>query len=256
MESKLLSLTLVIPVYKESVRLLGALEEVAAFIAQEAPRRVDAIFVNDGSPDDSAGIIERWVAQNPGCGMRLISYTDNQGKGYAVKTGMLAARGELMLMSDTDLSTPLREWRKLLAAIEAGADIACGSRAVRGSLIGKQPPLHRRLLSRIFNWLVHLAGVRGIRDTQCGFKLFKAAPCREVFGRLRTRRFAFDVEMLALAQDLGYRVDEVAVRWDYSDHSTVKVFSSGSRMLYDVARLALRRMFLGRRATAGTGKPG
>lgn len=240
------TLSLVIPVYRERVRLANTLQTVAEFIEQVKPICADAIFVNDGSPDDSAAFIEQWIAEHGTSQMQLIGYTVNQGKGFAVKTGMLAAQGELILMSDTDLSTPLQDWVKLKAALQAGADIACGSRAVAGADIGKKPPLHRRILSKLFNLMVRLAGVRNFGDTQCGFKLFKAAPAREIFGRLRTRRFAFDVEMIALARDLGYRVDEVPVRWDYSDHSTVKVFSSGARMMIDVFRLALRRVVFGK----------
>ena len=125
--------------------------------------------------------------------------------------------------------------------MDAGAAIACGSRAVRGAHILTPPPLHRRVLSRVFNRLVRLAGVHGMRDTQCGFKLFRREAAREVFSRSRIDRFAFDVEIIALARDLGYRVVEVPVSWDYGGHSTVRIFSSGGRMLLDVLLLALRR---------------
>ncbi len=245
-ELQVASLTLVIPVYRERVRLADTLRKVSDFMAHEAPLKVDAIFVNDGSPDDSAAFIAEWIETHQAHNMRLISYARNEGKGFAVKSGVLAATGDVILMSDTDLSTPLNDWHKLRQALANGADIACGSRAVRGSRIGKPPPLHRRVLSRVFNLLVRLAGVHHFKDTQCGFKLFRAGAANEIFNLLRTRRFAFDVEMIALARDLGYRVDEVPVRWDYSDHSTVKVFSSGSRMLFDIARLAAKRVFLGR----------
>jgi dolichyl-phosphate beta-glucosyltransferase len=241
-----LRLTLVIPVYKEHRRMHESLKSVAAFVAGAGDVAVDAIFVDDGSPDSSAAMINAFLADRDDPALRLIRYPENQGKGHAVKTGVLAAEGDLILMSDADLSTPLGDWRKLKAAIDAGADIVCGSRAVRGAHIGKPPPLHRRLLSRIFNLLVRLAGVRGIRDTQCGFKLFRAEAAKQIFGQMRTRRFAFDVEVIALARDMGYRVDEVPVSWDYSGHSTVRIFSSGGRMVLDVFLLAVRRMVHGR----------
>lgn len=239
-------LTLVIPVFKEHRRLEQSIRQIIAFMATEETVTVDVVFVDDGSPDESAAIINTLITDREDPNMRLLRYAVNQGKGYAVKTGVLAAAGDLILMSDADLSTPLQDWRKLKVAIDAGADIACGSRAVRGAHIGKPPPLHRRLLSRIFNLLVRMAGVYGIRDTQCGFKLFRAGPAKEIFMLMRTRRFAFDVEMIALARDLGFRVDEVAVNWDYRGHSTVKVFSSGGRMLWDVFLLATTRLFFGK----------
>ncbi len=243
-----MTLTLVIPVYKEHLRLEHSIRQIAAFMSEEEAQGVDVdvVFVDDGSPDESAMIINTLIAEREDPRMRLISYAVNQGKGFAVRTGVLAAGGEWILMSDADLSTPLRDWRRLKAALDAGADIVCGSRAVRGSRIGIPPPIHRRVLSRVFNLLVHLAGVHGFKDTQCGFKLFRAGPAKILFERLRTRRFAFDVEMIAMARDLGYRVAEVPVRWDYSGHSTVKVFSSGGRMLVDLLLLALRRCLFGR----------
>ncbi|MDD4016348.1 MAG: glycosyltransferase family 2 protein [Kiritimatiellae bacterium] len=239
-------LTLVIPVYKEHLRLAESLKKVAAFVDASEHAVADAIFVDDGSPDPCSEVIRDFISKGGTPRLQLIRYPVNRGKGYAVKTGVLAAQGDLVLMSDADLSTPLEDWLRLKAAVDAGADMACGSRAVRGAHIGRPPPLHRRVLSRIFNLLVRAAGVRGIRDTQCGFKLFRAGPAKEVFGRLRTRRFAFDVEMIALARDLGYRVEEVPVDWDYSGHSTVKVFSSGGRMLFDLFLLAARRLVFGK----------
>ena len=243
---KTVRLTLVIPVYKEHRRMEESLRKIATFVAGTEEVAADAIFVDDGSPDNTSAIINAFIADRDDPALRLIRYPVNQGKGHAVKTGVLASEGDLILMSDADLSTPLADWSKLKAAIDAGADVACGSRAVRGAHIGKPPPLHRRLLSRVFNLLVRAAGVHGIRDTQCGFKLFRAPAAKQVFARMRTRRFAFDVEMIALARDLGYRVAEVPVNWDYSGHSTVRIFSSGGRMLLDVFLLAVRRTLWGR----------
>lgn len=238
-------LTLVIPIYNEHRRLAEALQKVSAFMADAEEIDVDVVYVDDGSPDDCASVINALIEEREDPRIRLLRYEVNQGKGFAVKTGVEAAAGDLILMSDADLSTPLGDWRKLNKALQAGADIACGSRAVPGAHIGKPPPLHRRVLSRVFNLLVRLAGVRGIRDTQCGFKLFRADAAKRVFAQLQIKRFAFDVEMIARARDMGYRVVEVPVNWDYSGHSTVRLFSSGGRMLFDLSRLALRRVFLG-----------
>jgi dolichyl-phosphate beta-glucosyltransferase len=234
-------MTVVVPVYKEHRRLTQSLTRLSDFIAETDDLTVDALLVDDGSPDDTASVINAYLEDRDDPQMRLLHYAANRGKGFAVKTGVREARGELILMSDADLSTPLEDWRALRAALEGGADIACGSRAVRGAHIGTPPPLHRRLLSRLFNWLVRASGVHGFRDTQCGFKLFRAEAAKTVFSGLKTNRFAFDVEVIARARDLGYRVVEVPVHWDYSGHSTVRLFSSGGRMLWDLMLLALRR---------------
>ncbi|HPW74369.1 MAG TPA: glycosyltransferase family 2 protein [Kiritimatiellia bacterium] len=238
-------LTVVIPVYREYRRLKGTLEQVAAFIRDTTEVKVDAILVDDGSPDRCSDVVREFIAASGSDRIRLLGYKVNRGKGYAVRTGVLAAEGDLILMSDADLSTPLQEWVRLKEAVDAGAAIACGSRAVRGAHILTPPPLHRRVLSRVFNLLVHLAGVHDMRDTQCGFKLFRRDVAREVFSRSRINRFAFDVEIIAMARDLGYRVVEVPVIWNYGGHSTVRVFSSGGRMLLDVLWLALRRAVAG-----------
>lgn len=241
-----MSLSLILPFYKELPRLEQTLSAIMAFKEAEKELQLEVLFVNDGSPDTSADFIKQWIKEKQIDYIHVIGYEKNQGKGNAVKVGMLAAKNRLLLMSDTDLSTPLAEWRKLKAAIDAGAAVACGSRALQDSFIGKQPPWHRRILSRLFNILVYLAGVRNFNDTQCGFKMFTAEAAQAIFSRMRTKRFAFDVELIVMARDLGYRVEEIAVHWDYSGHSTVKVFSSGSRMLYDITKLAIRRLFLGK----------
>jgi len=239
-------LTIVLPVYKEARRLTGTLDKVAEFI-DNFDGEAEAIFVNDGSPDNCAEIIQAYINSHPKEPFRLISYVINQGKGYAVKEGVLKSRGELILMSDTDLSTPLRDYSKLIKGIEDGADFALGSRAVPGAEIGDPPPVIRRILSRVFNDLVRLSGVHGIHDTQCGFKLFKAEPAKKIFDKMRIRAFAFDVELIARARASGYKVVEIPVHWDYSGHSTVRVFSCGGKMILDVFWLAVKCIFRGRR---------
>jgi len=242
----MVKLSIVLPVYREAFRLAYSLNSVADFV--NSMEGSEAIFVNDGSPDESASVIQSYIKDNPELPFKLVSYILNQGKGFAVKEGVIEAAGDLILMSDTDLSTPLADYKKLIKGIEAGADIVCGSRAVSGSEIGKDPPLLRRILSRVFNILVRVSGVHGIRDTQCGFKLFKAEAAKMIFDKMCIRGFAFDVELIARARASGFKVDEEPVHWNYSGHSTVRVFSNGSRMLFDVFMLALKRVFRGKRS--------
>ncbi|MDA3925631.1 MAG: glycosyltransferase family 2 protein [Kiritimatiellae bacterium] len=238
-------LSIVLPVFREASRLKDSLASVAEFV-NSYEGGAEAIFVNDGSPDNCADIIRAYIAAHPEYPVKLISYELNQGKGFAVKEGVLKSEGQFILMSDTDLSTPLKDCSKLMAGIDAGADIVCGSRAVIGSEIGDNPPLLRRMLSRVFNVLVRISGVHGIRDTQCGFKLFKADVAKMLFKKMRIRAFAFDVELIARAKASDFKVVEVPVHWDYSGHSTVRVFTHGSKMLFDVFLLALKRVFRGK----------
>ena len=234
-------LSIVIPIYNEHRRLQETFKRVSSFIAMTKDVDVEVFFVDDGSVDESVRMLQGLIISSQSTAIKLIRYAPNRGKGHAVKMGILAATGDIILMSDADLSTPLEDWRKLYVAMQAGADLICGSRAVQGAHICVPAPLARRILSRVFNVLVRLSGVHGIRDTQCGFKLFRAEPARLVFSHLKTLRFAFDVEMISVARDLGYRVDEVAVNWDYSAHSTVHIFSSGTRMLFDLLKIVVRR---------------
>ena len=235
------SLSIVIPVYREIPRLAESIRQIAAFSKARNGLATEVVFVDDGSPDNTAEVLAGFIRENGLVDAKILSYPVNRGKGYAVKRGVEAATGAYILMSDVDCSAPLSEWTKLKTALDAGADFACGSRTAPGAHIGVPPPLHRRILSRLFHLLVYAAGVRGIHDTQCGFKLFKAAPAKEVFNRLRIERFAFDVEMIAVARELGYTVVEIPVQWDYSGSSTVHVVSHGARMLWDLFRICLRR---------------
>lgn len=243
----MVELTIVLPVYREARRLNHSLESVAEFV-NSYEGGAEAIFVNDGSPDNSAAVIRQYMEDHPDYPIKLISYDLNQGKGFAVKKGVMASEGEFVLMSDTDLSTPLKDCRKLMKGIADGADIVCGSRAVLGAEIGDNPPLLRRMLSRVFNILVRTSGVHGIRDTQCGFKLFKTSVAQLLFAKMQIKGFAFDVELIARAKASGFKVTEVPVHWDYSGHSTVRVFTHGSRMLFDVFGLAVKRVCRGQRS--------
>jgi len=243
----MVELSIVLPVFREARRLNHSLEMVAEFV-NSYEGGAEAIFVNDGSPDKSAAVISQYIEAHPEYPIKLISYALNQGKGFAVKKGVMESEGVFVLMSDTDLSTPLKDCSKLMKGMAEGADIVCGSRAVLGAEIGHNPPLLRRLLSRVFNILVRISGVHGIRDTQCGFKLFKTDVARLLFQKMRIRGFAFDVELIARAKASSFKVVEVPVHWDYSGHSTVRVFTHGSRMLFDVFVLALKRVCRGQRS--------
>ncbi|HPD13602.1 MAG TPA: glycosyltransferase family 2 protein [Planctomycetota bacterium] len=231
-------LSIVIPAYNESADIEAAIEAATAFLAQSrTPGEV--IVVDDGSTDDTAALTARYAASQPA--VRLLRNGRNRGKGYSVRRGVLEARGEVILFSDADESTPFSEAPKLLAPIAAGAaDVAIGSRALRESRLELPQPWMRRVMGWVFRNLVRLLVMRGIRDTQCGFKAFRAAAAREVFPRQTLEGFAFDVEVLFIARKLGYHIVEVPVRWLDSHDSRVRPLRDPVRMFLDLLRIRLR----------------
>ncbi len=192
--------------------------------------------VSDGSTDGTGEIVDRFATQNPG--FHLISYGPNKGKGYAVRTGMLAADGEFLLFSDADLAAPIEEVEKLLLAI-GDSDIAIGSRPLKESRLEIRQPLFREWMGRAFNQAVQLLAVKGIHDTQCGFKLFRQPAAKDIFSRCKLDGFSFDFESLLIARDCGYTIAEVPIRWSHQEGSKVRLLRDGSRMLIDLIRLRL-----------------
>jgi dolichyl-phosphate beta-glucosyltransferase len=158
----------------------------------------------------------------------------NQGKGAAVRAGVLSARAPRILFSDADLSTPIEELASLEAALDAGAAIAVGSRALDRARVTKHQPFYREMGGRLFNTVVQWLDVPGIQDTQCGFKLFTAEAGQRLFKIQRVPRFGFDVEFLFLARQAAYRIDEVPVRWVNSPASKVRPIQDGGRAFLDL----------------------
>lgn len=232
-------LSVVIPAYNEEVRCKSTLPQ----LWRELNRRFatfEIIVVDDGSNDGTAQVASRF--SNDHHKVRLISYPDNRGKGYAVRMGVLAAKGRYILFSDADLSTPVREVRKLLKALEEGYDIAIGSRARKAAMILERQPLYRICMGKIFNKFVQLLTVRGISDTQCGFKCFRGEAAREIFPHCRIDGFSFDVEVLYLARQKGMRIKEVGVLWRNSPLSKVHPVFHSLQMLRDLFVIRLHAL--------------
>jgi dolichyl-phosphate beta-glucosyltransferase len=204
-------LSIIIPAYNEEHRLPPTLDRVARFLTTQ-PLRSEIIVVDDGSKDDTCGVVERAMKQYPS--LRLVKQPQNRGKGAAVRAGMLAARGQIRVMCDADCSMPPEQMPRLLAPIVAcEAEIAIGSRYVEGSRTEAKQPLYRVLWSRLCNKVIQRSLVPGVRDTQCGFKAFTAEAARDLFRRAKIDGWAFDLEILALAKRRGYTVREVGVEW-------------------------------------------
>ncbi|MDW8343130.1 MAG: glycosyltransferase family 2 protein [Verrucomicrobiae bacterium] len=196
-------LSVVIPAYNEAARLPRHIEHIRQHLRDRAH---EVIVVDDGSRDDTASVAES-------LGARVIRLNPNRGKGGAVKAGMLAARGRYVLFTDADESTPIGEVDKLLARLESGYDVAIGSRAVPGAEVKQPQAWYRALAGRLFGLAARALVVRGVHDTQCGFKLFRREVAHAVFPEVESATAIFDIELLARLAQRGYRVAEVPVQW-------------------------------------------
>ena len=228
------SLSIVIPAYNEAVRLGNTLLAVVDYLRESWPE-AEVIVVDDGSADDTAGIARSIFSDSGSLRTSVISYKSNLGKGRAVRLGLLAARGEVALFSDADLSTPITEAPKLVEPILSGQyDVTFGSRALDRKLIGVHQPWRREQGGRVFNLAVRLATGLPFWDTQCGFKAFRMSACRPLVEAATVDRFGFDVELLYLAFRAGLRLKEVPVRWDHNEGSKISLMSDSFRMLSEV----------------------
>lgn len=228
------SLSIVIPAYNEAVRLGNTLLAVVDYLRKSCPD-AEVIVVDDGSSDDTAGIARSIFSDSGSLRTSVISYKSNLGKGRAVRLGLLAARGEVALFSDADLSTPITEAPKLVEPISSGQyDVTFGSRALDRKLIGVHQPWRREQGGRVFNLAVRLATGLPFWDTQCGFKAFRMSVCRPLVEAATVDRFGFDVELLYLAFRAGLRLKEVPVRWDHNEGSKISLMSDSFRMLSEV----------------------
>jgi len=226
--------SIVIPAYNESARLGATLEKVLAYVHQQG-WDAEVLVVNDGSKDNTADIVRSMTEKDPT--LRLIENPGNRGKGFSVRNGMLHAEGRIVLFSDADLSSPIEEAPKLLQALEAGADIAIGSRWLRAETQTQRQPLHRQLFGRVFNLLLRMTLGLHFADTQCGFKAFKRPAVEAIFPLQRIERWGFDPEILFLAQKFGYKIKEVPVAWGHSGGTRINPLVDGSRMFQEMLRI-------------------
>ncbi len=212
-------LSIIVPAYNEEHRLPPTLDRLNAFLSSQ-PLRYEIVVVDDGSKDNTCGVVEAAMARIPN--LRLVRQLPNRGKGAAVRRGMLAARGQIRVMCDADCSMPPEQMPRLLAPIIAcTAEIAIGSRYAEGAKTDVKQPFYRVLWSRLCNKVIQRSLVPGIRDTQCGFKAFTAEAARDLFKRGKIDGWAFDLEILALARRRGFAIEEVGVEWKDDNRSRV-----------------------------------
>ncbi len=229
-------LSVVIPAHNEATRILPHLHSIAEYLSSQR-RSYEIIVVDDGSLDETATVVREFARHLPS--ISLISLSTCVGKGGAVRHGMLAATGRLHLFTDADGATAITELDRLEQAIRAGADVAIGSRSLASQRrdFTVNARWHRTVLGGYFNAIVRMGGIRGISDTQCGFKLFEKSVARDLFSVSTINGYGFDLELLYVAHQRGYRVTEVPVNWSDQPGSKVRVLRDGFAMLRELARV-------------------
>ena len=225
-----LKLSLIIPAYNEAERLAGSLENVLAFFST-VDYDYEIIVVDDGSNDGTSNISQSQKS------VKTIILPKNMGKGAAVRAGMLEARGSYRIFSDADLSTPIYEISKILNHLENGYDVCVGSRAMDSEMIKVHQPIYREIMGKTFNKIVQLMVVKGIKDTQCGFKGFTAEAANKIFSAAKINGFSFDVEIVYLAKLLGFKIKETPVEWYNDDRSKVDPIKDSIRMFVEILKI-------------------
>ena len=224
----------IIPAYNEGARLGSTLARVLTYISTRG-WDAEVVVVNDGSRDQTADLVRASAQTHPE--LRLIENPGNRGKGYSVRNGMLNARGEVLVFSDADLSSPIEEANKLFAAIDAGSDIAIGSRWLQPEMQTHRQSLLRQFYGRIFNLALRVLLGLNFKDTQCGFKAFTRSASQAIFPFQRIERWGFDPELLYLARRAGLKVQEVPVAWAHVEGTRLSPLRDGFRMFGEVLKI-------------------
>jgi dolichyl-phosphate beta-glucosyltransferase len=229
-------ISVVIPAYNEEERIARSMKETSEYL-KKSFKTWEIIVVDDGSHDKTQAIFQSIMAHIPS--VHFIRFKTNRGKGHAVREGVKAAQGQLLLVMDADLATPLEETKPLCSALKEGFDIAIGSR-LGDSQKKVEQSFSRRLSGRFFNILVRLLIMNDFSDTQCGFKLFKSKAAKSLFNENRLDGYSFDIEVLYLAKKRGYKIKEVPIQWTAQEGSKVRVLRDAFRMVADI--FTIRRL--------------
>ena len=229
-------LSLVVPAFDEAERLAEPLRAISDYLQQQ-PYSSEIVIVDDGSTDATFETACSTAAELP-TPVRVLRYRRNAGKGHALKLGFAAARGQRILFTDADLSTPIHETERLLESLEQGCDFAIGSRKMPGAEIRVHQPLYREWMGKVFTQLVRLS-IADVSDATCGFKAFRGDVGRDIFSRLRIYDWSFDAELFWIAERRGYRHAELAVRWTDQAGTSVKLWRDVVTTLIGLVRIRL-----------------
>lgn len=213
-------LSVILPVYNEEKLIRNTLNEVESYLNSQN-YTYEIIAVNDGSFDGTLKILDDFAGNTDN--LKIVNNPGNRGKGYSVRSGMLAASGKYRLFMDADNSTDIKEVKKFIEALERGSDAAIGDRALAGSVITLNQPVYKKILGKIGNIFIRSLTIQGIKDTQCGFKCFTEELVRDIFPVLEIDRWAFDVEILALSLKRGYGIKSIPIAWKNRIESKVKL---------------------------------
>lgn len=224
-------LSIVIPAYNEADRIEASLQKAVDYLGQK-DYEYEIIVADDGSTDNTVAIANKFNDK-----VKAYALAKNTGKGAAVRMGMLKATGDIRIFTDADFSTPIYEIEKIIYSMKNNYDIVIGSRALDYGMVKEHQPFYREFMGKTFNKFVQLMVIKGIKDTQCGFKGFTAAAAEDIFSRTKIDGFSFDVEALYLAKKAGYRIDEVPVEWYNDDRSKVNPITDSISMLLEIMKI-------------------
>jgi dolichyl-phosphate beta-glucosyltransferase len=230
-------LAVIVPAYNEESRLPKTLQRLHEYLSAQ-PYSWSVVVVSDGSADSTVNVVTTFAREHPH--FAVIDSQPNRGKGFAVRRGMLDVDAEYLLLSDADLAAPIEEIEKLWPSMHEEKAVAIGSRPLKDSKLEIRQPWYREFAGRSFNKAVQLLAIRGIQDTQCGFKLFTKSAAQDIFSRCEMDGFSYDFEALMIARDLNIPIYEIPIRWAHQEGSKVSLVRDGTRMLLDLVRLRLK----------------